>query len=220
MASIAIDIDDSLYSFTDEAREQLFLMIEEPKYATRAEQLKRCVYAKWDQWRTPYELCGFDEDGNSLWLKCIQRCHDDHAIFRQEPFRNSVEVLRELVDNGHNLVYISNRHTETEYATQRWLNKNGFPEGKLVITSGDKLPHIRHCQYMVDDRPKNVIEFAYDFEWMAGAGRHQGERVAFVRVADYNGGLTDVPRLYLAHTWRGLRSYMVKEGLIPEYSYA
>ena len=232
-AKIACDIDDTLYSFTDEAREVLSVMVDDPQYEPYKEQLTHALYAQWDQWRTPFELCGFDAEGNSLWLKCIEYCHDDEAILRQQPFNGSVEILTELADAGHELLYISNRATETEDATRQWLMVNGFPAGELVVTSGNKAPFIRDCQYMIDDRVKNVLEFIYDYDYeekirtetviaaFDGHSDPEGEyesrkRKAFVRVADYNGGLTDVPNLYLAHTWKGLRRYMVKKGLLPK----
>lgn len=217
-ANIAVDIDDSLYSFTDEAREVLSLMIDEPQYEPYHERLTHALYAKWDQWRTPFELCGVDDDGESLWLECVVRCHDDEVILRQTPFTGSREVCQELADAGHQLVYISNRATETYGATLRWLTDSGFPvDGphKLVVTAGNKAEHIRHCQYMIDDRVKNVIEFVYDYDWKSHSNT-VGKRKAFVRVADYNGELTDVEGLYLAHTWAGLRRYMVKTELLPE----
>lgn len=244
MAKVAVDIDDTLYSFTDEAREQLSLMVDEPEYAPYKTQLLHALYAKWDQWRTPYELCGNNAEGESLWLKCIDRCHDDEAILRQQPFVGAVEVCRELLDAGHELVYISNRNTETKEATAEWLFRNGFwslPQGyqddrvfeeggatSLVITNGDKRPFIKDCQYMIDDRVKNVLDFIYDYAYETEIQEtalgytdpqevYDGlKRKAFVTVTDFNNGLTDVSGLYLAHTWAGLRRYMVKTGLLPE----
>lgn len=218
MASIAIDVDDTLYSFTDEAREVLSVMIDEPEYALYKEQLTHALYAKWDQWRTPFELCGHNDHGDSLWLECIARCHDTEAILRQRPFQGAVQVLKELAWQGHSFVYISNRATETYEATLQWLTEQGFPvdptRHELVVTAGDKRPYVRACQYMIDDRPKNVIQFVYDREC---GYRDDGSpwRQAFVKVTDYNSSLTDVPGLKLAHTWAGLRRYMVKEGLLP-----
>lgn len=218
MSKIAVDIDDTLYSFTEEAREQLSLMVDEPEFEAYRTQLSHTLYAKWDQWRTPFELAGFDAEDNSLWLKCVERCHDSDAILRQRPFNGAVEIVNELVEEGHELVYISNRMRETYEATSLWLAQEGFPIGQdqteLVVTAGDKRPFIRDCEYMIDDRVKNIIEFVYDYDYAAEHG--PGQRKGFVRVADYNGGLTDVPGLYLAHTWAGLRRYMVKSGLLPK----
>lgn len=258
MTKIAIDCDDTLYSFTDEAREQLSAMVDEyPEYPW----LSHALYANWDQWRTPFELCGDDSEGNSLWIECIARCHDNERILAQEPFTGAVQVVNELADAGHDLIYISNRATETEDATRQWLMIRGFPAGDLVVTSGDKAPFIHECQYMIDDRAKTVVEFIHDFEWQTkirdeahilyefGPGpndplydewdrlddrQRQGfegadvceqardehirthQRKAFVRVAGYNAGLTDVPGLYLGHTWKSLRRYMVKVGLLEK----
>lgn len=225
-ASIAVDIDDTLFSFTDEAREVLSLMVDYPDYEVYSEQLKNCLYAKWDQWRTPHELCGFDDHGESLWLQCVERCHDTEAILRQRPFTGAVKVCCELVAAGHKLVYISNRATETKDATREWLNRNSFPIGELIVTSGNKEPYVTHCQYMIDDRPKNVVNFVYSHGWRTYSSKTalgytdpkevytSLVRKAFVRVTDYNESLTDIPNLYLAHTWSGLRRYMVREGLL------
>lgn len=239
-AKIAVDIDDTLYSFTDEAREVLSVMVDDPQYEPYKDQLTHALYAKWDQWRTPFELCGFRNDDDdhpqrSLWLQCIEYCHDSDAILRQQPFNGAVEVCNELADAGHELLYISNRARETEEATWHWLYQKGFPIGpeeaidhQLVVTSGDKAPFIKDCQYMIDDRVKNVLEFIYDYDYETSLREvalgfsdpkeyyEAHRRKAFVRVADYNGGLTDVPNLYLAHTWKGLRRYMVKKGLLPK----
>lgn len=234
MSKIAVDIDDTLYSFTDEAREVLSWMVDDPEFEQYKTQLSHALYATWDQWRTPFELCGFRNDDDdhpqrSLWLQCIEYCHDNESILRQQPFVGSVDVLCELSDEGHELLYISNRATETEDATRQWLINNGYPGGELVVTSGNKAPFIADCQYMIDDRVKNVLEFIYDYEYETRVREEVStyeeweredvydllRRRAFVRVAEYNGGLTDVPGLYLAHTWKGLRRYMVKKGLLP-----
>lgn len=214
-ASIAVDIDDSLYSFTDEARQVLSSMLDDPMYAPWREQLSNCLYATWDQWRTPYELCGFDANGESLWLECVAKCHDNDVILSQTPYRGAVEVLQELVDQGHTLIYISSRATKTEEATRQWLDVHNFPAGKLVICQGDKRPFIKQCRYMIDDRPKNVVDFVYDHEWY---NFNQPQRKAFVPWTEFNGSLTDVPNLYLAHNWVGLRRYLVKENLLPSGS--
>lgn len=220
MARIACDIDDTLYSFTDEAREVLSEMVDEDE--RYHEQLKNALYANWDQWRTPYELCGFDENRDSLWLEVIRRCHDDERILAQTPFPGAVETLQDLDKEGHQFVYISNRATETYEATFQWLEEQGFPtdplKHELVITSGPKGPYVEQCQYMIDDRARNVLDFIYDYEWYEKT-RYRiplRERKAFVRVAGYNNGLTDVKRLYLGHTWTALRRYMIREGLLLE----
>lgn len=217
MCKIAVDVDDTLYSFMEESREQLSLMIDEPEFEQYREQLSHALYATADQWRTPYELCGYDEDGESLWLKCIERCHDNECILAQKPFRNAVDVLCELSDAGHKLLYISNRNTETYEATQRWLIINGFPAGELVVTSENKKPFIKDCQYMIDDRSKTMVEFVYDFDWYEEYRNRipAMPRKGFMLKTDHNRSLTDVPGLYLAPNWSGLRRYMVKCNLLP-----
>jgi ribonucleotide monophosphatase NagD (HAD superfamily) len=47
-------------------------------------------------------------------LNVIARCHDDEMILKQQPFPGAVETCMALMEAGHNLIYISNRKTETE----------------------------------------------------------------------------------------------------------
>jgi hypothetical protein len=201
---IGIDLDDSLYSFRDAALEELGAMaIDNPK-------LEKALYATWDQWRTPHDLCGHDE-----WMEVIRRVHDDDMILKQTPFQGAVETCQALMAQGHRLIYISNRSTESKEATSAWLATHGFSVSgytELVCTSDDKQPYLQDCQFLIDDRPKTCIEFVHDYQWKRKT--YDRERKAFMKSYPYNQNLTDVPNLYLAPTWHGLNKYLVSKGVL------
>lgn len=267
MANIAVDIDSTLYDFETPAREAF------TKLADRYEDpsLNRGAYDPWTEWRSPADSCGIEK-----WLEAIALCHDADVIEAQTPFAGAVETCRALKEEGHTLLYISNRAAESTDATYRWLLAWEFlgDESELVTTTGDKKKHIDHCQYIIDDRPKTVIDFIYDWDWTtkvkAGADRirrtgpdpddpryaehiagleaaleayyasdrpatqqelskieeinkaaaeayvENNSRRAFVLSYPYNYNLTDIPHLYLAPTWAGLNTYMVKKGVLSE----
>jgi hypothetical protein len=162
MARIAVDIDSTLYDFEQPSRDACFKLWKE----TGDEKYKQAAYHPWTEWRSPADVLGVER-----WLKAIAVVHDDDAILGMEPFTGAVETCQALIDAGHELIYISNRATETEYATERWLDEWGFSDlvidgrTSLVVTQGDKAPFIKDCQYLIDDRLKTAVTFTYDFEW-------------------------------------------------------
>lgn len=229
MARIAVDIDSTLYDFETPAREAFLTLAE--KYDD--DTIRHGAYHPWTEWRSPADVCGVP-----IWLEAIALCHDAEAILQQVPFAGAVETCQALADEGHDLLYISNRATESEDATSDWLSKYGFfrtsADGgriDLVVTTGDKRPHLEDCQYLIDDRLKTCVEFVYDYEWQE---KHKNEmnaqsiwangdreeytqtnaRKAFVKAYQYNQAATDVPGLYLAPTWSGLNIYLESKGVL------
>jgi hypothetical protein len=206
MAKIAVDVDDTLYSFTALAREVCAEQAEE----TGDKVLERAAYAPWTEWRTPPDLLGLDK-----WLDIIELCHDDDMILSREPYPSSQDVLYELHDQGHDIRYVSTRATEREGATNEWLNLNEFPPGELYCVGQDKSEALRECRYLIDDRPKNLIQFVYNTGW--GEDHTEEEaRIGFGLMTEFNRALTDVPRIYLAPpaNWRLLRHYLQKTGVL------
>jgi FMN phosphatase YigB (HAD superfamily) len=109
MARIAVDIDSTLYDFEQPSRDACFKLWKE----TGDEKYKQAAYHPWTEWRSPADVLGVER-----WLKAIAVVHDDDAILGMEPFTGAVETCQALIDAGHELIYISNRATETEYANQ------------------------------------------------------------------------------------------------------
>lgn len=203
MAKIACDIDDTMYDFCGAARQELAHW--EGPDALRARQV---AYALWSDWRSPNDLCG------GFWLDVIAKVHAPESIVGQEPFPGAVDVLWDLSNAGHELTYISTRDPKAYEPTAQWLGEQGFPSGDLNCTYDSKIPHIRECQYLIDDRPKTLVEFVYDFHWKHkyGSENEDMKRVGFGLHGMPNLSLTDIPGVYLAPSWALLRTYLVEKG--------
>lgn len=201
---IAVDIDDTLYSFRDAAIQAMAEMLMDPSVPEdEKEKINRALYTPWSQWRTPHDMLG------QTWMDIIDIVHDDEKILGQQPYQHAVHVMRALADSGSRFIYISNRATETYDATGQWLVDNGFPcrqYDKLVCTAGDKRPHMQDCKYLIDDRAKTLVQFVTDPDWTG--------RKAFGLLKPYNENLTDVPGVKLASTWSGLALFFEREGLL------
>ncbi len=99
-------------------------------------------------------------------MDVIELCHSEEIILEQEPFKGAADTCHALVEEGHELLYISNRATESEAATSDWLFNWDFPQHtNLVVTMESKTPYLAGCQYLIDDRPKTCIEFIHDLSW-------------------------------------------------------
>lgn len=212
-AKIAVDLDDTVYSFTALARR----IMTKIGFENEDKQMIAAAYAAWPEWRSPVDLFGVDR-----WLEIIDMCHDSELILAQIPYLGASDTCNALMDAGHELLYISNRATETEGATREWLYDHDFlspsKPAELMCLTGDKTPHIAQCQYFIDDRPKNLISFVYDYDWTNKHGKANidMQRRAFGLMTEFNRALTDVPRIYLAPTWSGLNYYLQSKGLLKE----
>lgn len=169
MAKIAVDIDSTLYDFETPAREAFTKLS-----AERGERsILRGAYDPWTEWRSPADACGIE-----IWLEAIALCHANDVILAQTPYNGAVETCQALANEGHELLYISNRAVETADATHEWLQEWNFPVDEniteavewhgghcLKVLTTDKKPFLKDCQYLIDDRPKTVVDFIYDYDW-------------------------------------------------------
>lgn len=206
MARIAIDIDDTLYPFGDLAR-KVFCDLAIERGDKRAQ---RGAYCAWTEWRTPSDVASPD-----FWTEVIAICHEPSTIIQQRPFDHAVTVLRELYAD-HDLLYISNRAEATIQATSQWLLLCGFPHGDLVCTTQSKLPYMSDCQYLIDDRPKTLVEFVYSPAWQFRSDPTTTVRQGFGLHMPYNAALTDVPGIKLAPNWLLLREYLREAELLAK----
>lgn len=206
MSTIAIDVDDTLYSFRDAARDELMRLAFHPEVPKDEQEIyQRAAYATWVDWRTPADLLGH------RWMDVIDKCHEDEVILSREPFAGAVDVCVELFKEGHDLRYITSRKTHTKTATAHWLRSKGFPLGvdflnqktaRLYVTGPDKMEYLKDCSALIDDRPSTVIRYLYQ----PGPCVH----FPFVKAGEWNHNLTDVPGVYVAPTWAGIRHGLVK----------
>ena len=199
MSKVAVDIDDSLYDFGSLAQEMIIQLATE----TNDKRLRKAAYSAWNEWRTPNDFL------EGEWQKIIDMCHRDHVIRSQMPFKNAVTTLRKIFSAGNDIIYISNRSEDAYSATYEWLQTHGFPQSNsLVCTTENKAPFIEDCRYIIDDRPKTLVEFVYDYDWQRSEWDGQLSRVAFGLLCEYNRALTDVPGIYLAPNWTLLEKYI------------
>jgi uncharacterized protein len=208
-ARFGIDIDSTLYDFQTLARETFQKLYEE----TGDNSLRRGMYVPWDEWRSPADACGIE-----TWMKVITMCHAPEVILQQTPFAGAVDTLQALAAEGYGLTYVSTRSPEAAEATHEWLKKSGFPLGEEIsihCQMDDKRPFIAECQYLIDDRPKTLLEFVYDSSW-SQPGREKRKGLSLMY--PYNRALTDVPDIYLAPTWVGLASWMVRKDILESTS--
>lgn len=218
MPKIAVDIDDTLYSFDAVAKDALFHLAQERGDMS----ILQAAYTESLQWRTPADVAGLE-----TWMEAIEIAHRPEVIEQQPPYPGAAETLQALVENGHELMYISNRDEEAQEATMGWLIANGFPmdyDGlpNLKCLHGDKIPHLRDCQYIIDDRVSTLVRFVTDYawkQWYGSEGRPDKVRRAFGIHHPHNTNLTDLEKIYLAPSWAGLNHYMVGKGLLKEPAY-
>lgn len=212
MAKIAIDIDSTLYDFATPAR-QAFLDLA-LKHGDKEEYF-RGAYQSWVEWRSPGDVCGLE-----AFNEVLDIVHSEKVILNQTPYDGAQEVIEELIEE-HDIFYISNRSPESRAATEHWLGHWEFPEAELIAMMDDKLPYLSECQYIIDDRAKTLVQFVEDFQWKYTYGaistpdyEKLNERKAFGLLFEYNRNLTDIPGIYLAPTWAGIRYYLATKGVL------
>lgn len=204
---IAVDIDSTLYDFATPAR-QAFLDLA-LKHGEKEEYF-RGGYQSWVEWRSPSDVCGLD-----AFNEVLKIVHSPDVILAQPPYPEACDVLHELTQE-HEIFYISNRDPESAEATGQWLAEHEFPEAELIAMMDDKQPYLSECQYLIDDRAKTLVQFVEDFTWKYTYGSLDNEmpRKAFGLLFEYNRNLTDIPGIYLAPTWAGIRYYLQQKGVL------
>lgn len=195
---IAIDIDQTLYDFDSEVREAFFELALERE----DKSLLRGAYSTNMEWRNLTDVLGAE-----IGLDAINKVHE--RTMEQTPFKGSVETVQKLSEN-FKILYVTSRENRFQRPTEDWLYYNEFPYGKVICCSHDKAPYLKDCKYLIDDRPKTIIEFVTT----PGDKPGNGERKAFGLWTNYNRNLTDIDNVYLAPTWRGIEYYLERKGLI------
>ena len=208
MAKVAVDIDGTLYDFHIKIREEFFKMA--IQYDDK--NILKGAYMPFVEWRSLTDSLGVE-----IAVEAIHRVHSDESILSQTPYENSVEVLNEIKASGHEIMYISNRQESSHDATEKWLMDSNFPAGEVICVGADKMPYMRDCRYLIDDRPSTIADFVTDYTWKKWNGSTENARrprIAFGLWYTYNQALTDLDNVYLAPTWLGLRYYLIKKEVI------
>jgi 5'(3')-deoxyribonucleotidase len=196
---IAVDIDSTLADFEKSLR-QAFIDLAREK---DDKEYFRGAYVSWVEWRSPTDIMGEDK-----YLEAHARVHNPDTILAQPPIEGSVDVLQRVA-KYHKIIYISHRASELMEATDIWLSNNNFPSGHLICSGPDKKELLHQCDYLIDDRPKTLVEFVYD-------PLSFFQRKAFGLLYDHNRSLTDIPNIYLAPSWDGILYYLDRKLVVPE----
>lgn len=142
----------------------------------------------------------------------MAKVHSPEVIREQAPYIGAEQVLQDL-DREHGLFYISNRSPQVREATEEWLFEIcSFPKAPVICIMEDKQQFLSGCQYIIDDRCKTLVQFVYDAEW--NTKNPDSSRKGFGLFQQYNQNLTDVPGIYLAPTWSGIRYYLERKGVL------
>lgn len=203
MSKIAVDLDSTLYDFETPMRQAFFDLAVE----TGDEDYFKGAYASWDEWRSAADLCGFD-----AFKEALDRVHADEIILTRTPFEDAAKVLTSLYHEGCEFVYITARDEKCHDATEQWLSEN-FPQGSLICSHEDKVSQTFDCRYLIDDRTRTMVEFIYR---SGEGGWEPGTRKVFGKMYQNNRNLTDIPGIYMAHTWAGIAYYLEREGVLHD----
>lgn len=198
VAKVAIDIDETLYSFDNAVRNAFFDLAE--KYGDRS--ILRMAYSNNHEWRNLV-----DHDAK-IAFEAIERVHSNQD--RYIPFPDCIRVVNLIYVSGHEIKYVGSRKGIHKNITEQWLDMNEFPRGDIICADPklSKAAHIEDCQYLIDDRPITMLDFLNDPEWIGA------QRKAFALWRPYNQNLTEVANIYLAPTWRGLEHYLRRKEVI------
>lgn len=202
---IAIDVDSTLYDFEQIARDAFLHLARDQD----DKSLFRGAYHPWNEWRNPHDVCGKETWGEVCKL-AISECFPI-----QPPYPGAVEVVNALSEY-YSPLYISSRLPSHYEGTMKWLDDNDFPRGEILCEPGDKILHLQGIRYLIDDRPKWLVEFIHDYAWKTL--RPHEPRLAFGLHFPYNCALTDIDNIFLAPTWRGLQHYLVEAEVLPKES--
>lgn len=146
-----------------------------------------------------HELFGMSsEEGAKMWNSLREEIYYTDC----PPFPNAVEVLQELVRQGHEVYYITARVAEYCERTKEWIKQAGFPveDGRFYCGMADheKVDIIRKLEldYYFDDKPA-VLDTLSELPLKV-----------YVRDNSYNRHL-DIPRIT---TWSELLDIVKEAG--------
>lgn len=189
MSIIYCDIDNTIFDFEREARS----LLRDLALESDDKRLLRASYTRWDEWS-----CLSDLVGSEITKIVVDKIHSDEFIDESVIDYTCIDVLNRIDRREHSLRFITNRDLSCQGATEEMLSNYGIIFDCLICTKGEKKFFTANGQYLIDDRPKNLIDFVY------GQGR---DRFGFGLLTDWNRNLTDVDRVYLSPDWRGLGKY-------------
>jgi hypothetical protein len=140
MAKVALDIDSTLHHYW-------------PLLADLAE--RRFGVALPYEHQTGWGITTLDEDQV---VALVAETHADENILAAEPYPHAVETVQAWHDAGHWIHVTSHRTPSARNATERWLDRVGFPYDDLHC-SYDKVTRCASLgiDILIDDSPVNLV---------------------------------------------------------------
>ena len=145
-----------------------------------------------------HEPFGFNaEEGGKMWMSLAEEIYFNEC----PPFEGAVELLQELVNDGHEIFYITSRNSEFCEQTRSWMKKKGFPVQDEHFYCGmkdeEKIQTIHSLQldYYFDDKPA-VLETLFDVATKV-----------YIIDQSYNQHVENLPRL---KNWSELQAILKK----------
>lgn len=138
-----------------------------------------------------------DQQGKEMWNNSLEEVYYTNC----PPFPNAVETLQELVENGHEVYYITARPKEHGERTKKWMREQGFPIQDDRFFYGmldhEKVQIIKELKldYYFDDKAEVLDTLTHD------------SLKVFVRDQSYNRHL-QYPRIL---NWSDLKEVLKRE---------
>ncbi len=162
---LAVDIDDATADTVHHFARLLDERYGNPEGLTPDELVKKYrIIPAMGFWQTPKVL---------EWLNA--QAADNDAQFAVPPVAGAVEALQKL--SGHfEILYISSRPEIVREGTERWLARNAFPKGKLILRTqyDDKNGNAWKAKIIeekypdsagiIDDNPEIIPEFTRHYK--------------------------------------------------------
>lgn len=185
MNKIIVDIDGTLHEYDHTV--SIVMMNEIGEVLNKG-------YKEWSDFLKPY----MDPESPEAFSKIFNRAHDKDMVFLTRPYKDSVESLCQLWDDGYDIWYVSDRKREAHSYTVEWLEQYKFPNPEQLVCSPDKRDYIRDNKNgivtIIDDRPRTLVFCRYEI----------GIPSVFSLKKEYNCNLSDIPGIYLKDSWSEL----------------
>lgn len=87
------------------------------------------------------------------------------AFQAAKPIPKAKETIEYLLENGHNITFLTARNNKNVAITEQWLKENGFPNCEVVFRT-DKKNYLRENEFdlLIDDT--NYLVYKEKFKWI------------------------------------------------------
>lgn len=133
-----------------------------------------------------------DEEGSDMWNSSLEEIYFTDC----PPYPGAVNVLNQLVEQGHEIFYITARPKQYGERTKKWLKEQGFPVQDEKFYCGmqdhEKVHIIKELQldYYVDDKPAILDTLAEEPIHLFLMDQSYNRHRSYNRIVDWNEFMT------------------------------